>query len=340
VLGGGGVPAQACAAELGSTPLHRVRLDWQLPTLGSDHVTSYSVYRVIGDEANTTNLLDRVFVGAVTAPTRTLVDLHELHHGTDYAYVVVAAFDNATVSGYSVSTDFTTITAVNDAPVANDQNVPAINEDTPASPTITLIATDVDSASLTYSIAVPPSHGTLSGALPNVTYTPHLNYFGPDSFTFKANDTNTLPPNGYNDPGRDSNEATVWIMVSPVNDAPGFTKGANQTVKRNSGAQSVSGWATSISAGPANSTPPADPPASESGQIVNFIVANDNNALFSVQPAISSTGTLTYTPEGGNKTGTATVTVRIHDDGGIDNGNGGGGVDTSGLQTFTITVVK
>src|SRR5262249_22013356 len=145
-----------------------------------------------------------------------------------------------------------------------------------------------------------------------VTYTPAANYNGPDSFTFKANDGTV-----------DSNVATVTITVDAVNDAPSFTKGADQTVLEDAGAQSVTGWATSISAGP----------ASESGQAVNFIVSNDNSALFSVQPAISVTGTLTYT-SAANASGSAIVTVQLHDNGGTANG----GVDTSAAQTFTITV--
>jgi hypothetical protein len=85
----------------------------------------------------------------------------------------------------------------------------------------------------------------------------------------------------------------------------------------------VTGWATAISAGPAN----------ESSQTLNFIVTNSNNPLFSVQPAIAPNGTLTYTPTP-NANGQATVTVQLHDDGGTANG----GVDTSALQSFTITV--
>jgi hypothetical protein len=52
-------------------------------------------------------------------------------------------------------------------------------------------------------------HGVLSGAAPNVTYTPSTNYFGTDSFTFKANDGTS-----------DSVAATVSITVTPVNDLP------------------------------------------------------------------------------------------------------------------------
>jgi hypothetical protein len=202
-----------------------------------------------------------------------------------------------------------TVMAANHSPVANAQGV-ATNEDI-AKP-ITMTATDSDSNPLTYSIVTGPSHGSLSGAAPNVTYTPSANYNGADSFTFKAND-GTL----------NSNVATVSITVNPVNDAPSFTKGANQTVNASSGSKTVTGWATAISRGPAD----------EGGQTVNFIVTNNNSGLFSVQPAISATGTLTFTPAASAK-GVATVSVQIHDNGGTANG----GVDTSVAQTFTITV--
>ena len=85
----------------------------------------------------------------------------------------------------------------------------------------------------------------------------------------------------------------------------------------------VNGVATAMSAGPAN----------ESAQALNFLVANTNNALFSAQPAVDANGVLTYTPAA-NAYGSATVTLRIHDDGGLVDG----GVDTSGPRTFVITV--
>ena len=74
-------------------------------------------------------------------------------------------------------------------------------------------------------------------------------------------------------------------------------------------------------------------PANESTQVLTFGVTNNNNALFSVQPAIDATGNLTYTLAA-NANGLATVTVILKDDGGVANG----GADTSGPQTFTITV--
>ena len=116
---------------------------------------------------------------------------------------------------------------------------------------------------------------------------------------------------------------TIRTSVTAVNDVPVFTNGANQTVLEDAGAQVVSGWATGISAGAAN----------ESGQTLNFIVSNNNNALFSTQPGIDASGNLTFTGAA-NANGTATVTVAIHDNGGTANG----GVDTSTTQTFTITI--
>src|SRR2546428_9588844 len=115
---------------------------------------------------------------------------------------------------------------------------------------------------------------------------------------------------------------TLTISVTAVNDAPSFTKGADQTVLEDAGPQTVSGWATAVSAGLAD----------ESGQALNFIVPTTNAALFSAQPAMSATGTLTFTLAAG-ATGAATVTVQLHDDGGTANG----GVDTSAPQTLTLT---
>ena len=98
------------------------------------------------------------------------------------------------------------VNAVNHAPVASNQSV---TTDEDVAKLISLNATDVDGNTLNYSIVTPPSHGTLTGAAPNVTYTPSLYYNGSDSFTFKANDGTV-----------DSNTATVSITITPVNHAP------------------------------------------------------------------------------------------------------------------------
>jgi hypothetical protein len=101
------------------------------------------------------------------------------------------------------------VPAVNDAPVASDQDV-TTDEDTPA--TILLQASDVDSdlGLLTYTIIDAPANGQILGDGPVVVYVPDADWHGTDSFTFKVTDDGEL----------DSNIATVTILVNSVNDAP------------------------------------------------------------------------------------------------------------------------
>jgi hypothetical protein len=216
-----------------------------------------------------------------------------------------------------------TVTPVNDAPTAANDAY-STNEDTAliVGAASGVLANDVDAAAdgdpLTAVLVSGPSHAATNGFTLNqedgsFSYTPALNFNGQDSFTYKANDGTA-----------DSNTATVTITVLPVNDAPSFTKGADQTVNMNAGAQSVSGWATNISAGPSD----------ESGQEVSFEVTNTSTALFSAGPAVAADGTLTYTPAA-NANGSAGITVRLKDNGGTTNG----GKDTSATQTFTINVI-
>jgi hypothetical protein len=153
-----------------------------------------------------------------------------------------------------------------------------------------------------------------------LTYTPAADANGVANATVIAHDDG-----GTANGGADTSlPASFTLTVVPVNDAPSFTAGPNQTVVSVLGAQSVSGWATGISPGPAN----------ESSQSVTFTVTADNPGLFAVQPAVGADGKLTYTPAL-LAVGTATVTVRAVDNGGTTNG----GVDTSPPRTFTITII-
>ena len=69
---------------------------------------------------------------------------------------------------------------------------------------------------------------------------------------------------------------------------------------------------------------------------MSYIVdGNTNAALFSALPAVSSTGTLTYTVAA-NKSGSATITLHIHDNGGTANS----GIDDGADETFTIAVAS
>jgi hypothetical protein len=107
-------------------------------------------------------------------------------------------------------------------------------------------------------------------------------------------------------------------VVPPT--TPSFTKGPDQTVAEDSGAQTVPNWATNIS------------PSPSSGRTVIFLIQNNTNpGLFSAGPAISPDGTLTYTPAP-NANGLATITIAL-----MEVGGGGG---TSPSQTFVITVTE
>jgi large repetitive protein len=125
------------------------------------------------------------------------------YHGPDSFTFQVT--DSSGVTS-NVATVSLTVRSINDAPVALAQSV-STDEDIPVS--ITLMGTDVDGDSLTYTVVQPPAHGTLSGAFPNLTYLPAANYNGPDSFTFQVNDGQV-----------DSNPSTISITVQPFDDAP------------------------------------------------------------------------------------------------------------------------
>ena len=107
----------------------------------------------------------------------------------------------------NVATVTLTVTAVNDAPVAAN-GAGSGSENTPI--TGTLSASDIEGAALTYSRVAQAAHGSVT-VNPDGTYsyTPNAGYYGPDSFTFKANDG-----------GLDSNVATVNLTVTEKSDPP------------------------------------------------------------------------------------------------------------------------
>ncbi len=94
----------------------------------------------------------------------------------------------------------------NTAPVANNMTVET-PEDTPLD--FGLNVSDDEGNELEVTILTGPLHGSLDVPGTSVTYTPDDDYNGEDSFTYMVNDWEL-----------DSDEATVTITVTPVNDAP------------------------------------------------------------------------------------------------------------------------
>src|SRR5262249_37047620 len=108
-----------------------------------------------------------------------------------------------------------TVIPINDAPVAvNDAY--SVNEDTTltiSAPGVLANDTDVDSTNLTVSLVSGVGHGTLTfNSNGSFTYVPVANYFGTDTFPYRASDGSLQ-----------SNTATVTITVNNVNDRPVVT---------------------------------------------------------------------------------------------------------------------
>lgn len=148
------------------------------------------------------------------------------------------------------------------------------------------------------------------------TYTPPANFSGSDTFLYVATDTGTPSKSG---------TGTITINLSGVNDPPQFTRGINPIVTEDAGDVILNQWATNILAGPGSA---ADELAN---QTVTFQVSVDpaGQALFAVQPTLTSDGTLQFKPAL-DANGTALVEVIAVDD--------GNPVMSSAPQTFTVTI--
>ncbi len=128
------------------------------------------------------------------------------YHGPDrFTYVVADPGGLADTAAVEV-----TVTPVNDAPEAADDQA-ATPEDEPTAIPVLDNDGDIDGDQLRVRSVSPPGHGAAAVAADgrNVTYTPDPNYHGPDRFTYVVAD-----PDGLAD------TASVEVTVTPVNDGP------------------------------------------------------------------------------------------------------------------------
>ncbi|MBI3978179.1 MAG: tandem-95 repeat protein, partial [Chloroflexi bacterium] len=185
------------------------------------------------------------------------------------------------------------VVPTNQAPIASSQSV-TTTEDTAVA--IILAATDPDGSSLTFAVLNAPTHGTLSGTAPNLTYTPDPNFHGADAFTFRVSDGVT-----------NSTVATVAIAVTPVNDPP---------VAADDTATTVAGQAVSIAvlANDADADGDALRVVTATQGTNGTVVANPNGTVtYTPNAGFSGTDSFTYTAtddHGGTDTATVAVTVR------------------------------
>ena len=106
-----------------------------------------------------------------------------------------------------------TVAPVNDPPVANNDFYVGLEDiELQIGPSVGVLANDadVDSASITAVLGTPPAHGTISlGTDGSFRYTPNLDFFGNDSFAYRASDGISS-----------SNAATVSIVVEAPPEPP------------------------------------------------------------------------------------------------------------------------
>lgn len=200
------------------------------------------------------------------------------------------------------------VDAANDtAPVTVDQTK-TVAED--GSVGVTLTATDFNVNNVfTYTIVDQPLHGSVLCTAANCTYSPAAHYFGPDSFTFKANDS-----------ALDSNVSTVNITVTEVNNDPSAVNDNKQTAEDSSLNFAAGDLTSNDSAGPGEgaqtltvdsiiSTPNTHGSINLSASQITYNPDTNYNGPASFDYHVCDDGTTNGAPDSKCTTGTVNVTV-------------------------------
>jgi len=170
---------------------------------------------------------------------------------------------------------------------------------------------------MTVSTVTAGTHGNVSLASGQVTFTPDGNYNGPATFTYQVCDNGTT--NG--SPDSKCATATVTVTVTEVNDPPTAADDSKTTPEDTLLTFAASQLTTNDSVGPAN----------ESSQTLT-----DRNSTAWGNGTVSlASGQVTFTPEA-NYTGPATFTYQV-----CDNGTANGAPDSKcATATVTVTVTE
>jgi len=214
---------------------------------------------------------------------------YDHNHGVGtFVFVYTIQDSNGNTDMANVRVTVTEVGA-NTPPVADDKTV---TTDKNVDVTITLTGSDSDGDSLTFRVVNPPSHGTLVGSPPNMTYRPDANYTGPDSFTYDAYDGAAY-----------SAEATVSITVignhPPTADNKSVTTSEDTAVNITlTGSDADSDPLTfSVVSGPSNGTLSGTAP----------------NLTYTPNPNWSGSDTFTYKANDGTAdSAAATVTILVN----------------------------
>ncbi|MBW4598802.1 MAG: tandem-95 repeat protein [Calothrix sp. FI2-JRJ7] len=225
---------------------------------------------------------------------------------TDTASLQVQAVNDAPVNTVPVSTQTSPIGFNEDTEFAfKDDNAIRVTDIDAGNGAIdvtvnatsgTLFLSDSIIPNSTNTISISGSLTSINATLDKLVYKPIKDYNGAVNirvFTTDRGNTGGIAR---------SDEDTIYLDVLPVNDAPTFTKGFNDTIDEDFGVRTVT-WVTNISKGASN----------ESNQTVVFTVTSpEDSQLFESIPTIDANGILRYTPKA-NTSGTANLTVFLTD---------------------------
>ncbi|HEX8170479.1 MAG TPA: Ig-like domain-containing protein [Thermoanaerobaculia bacterium] len=256
---------------------------------------------------------------ALNAGTVTFTPDANFNGTASFDYTVT---DDGTTNGAAdPKSDTGTVTvsvkAINDPPVANDDNK-STPEETPLTfPAADLTANDSagpadeSSQTLTVTAVSNPQHGTVSLLAGNITFTPDANFSGAASFTY------TLADDGAGSDGDGmTSTATVHVTVTEVNDPPT----ASADAKTSAEDTPLTFPATDLTANDSAGDP--------SQTVTVTSVTNPANGTVSLVA-----GNITFTPDA-NFNGMATFDYTITDDGTTN----GSADPLTATATVTITV--
>ena len=300
------------------------------PGGGDDELVQSATYVVSG----VTNSV--LFANAPTiAPNGTLNYTPALNANGVATFVVSLTDSGGTIRGgvnAAPAQTFTiTVNAVNDQPTFAAASPPASNEDAPQ----VVIANwasfnprgGADEATQTgvYTISSPSNSALFSevpmlGSDGTLSYTAAPDANGTATFTVFTTDSGDTARGGVNV----SVVQTFTLTINAVNDQPSFTASNPPAVSEDAPPVSIANWATFSPGGGID----------ESGQGVSYTISGVSNVnLFASLPAVSPTGTLTYSLSPGIF-GAVTFNVTAIDSG----GSAHDGVDRSVAKTFSILV--
>ena len=167
---------------------------------------------VLGNDIDPEN--NPLFITSVTQPTHGTSSTNGAfvfytpspnYHGSD-AFVYSISDGNGGTDSAAITVS---VSAINDAPNAVDDTATVAEDSSNNQINVLLNDNDIDGDTLMIVSVTQPSHGSTTFSSTQVSYTPFLNFYGPDSFTYSISDSHG---------GTDT--AMVSILITGVNDPP------------------------------------------------------------------------------------------------------------------------